>query len=67
MHDLDVSRVGLDKRFNLKYFLGVDFRIDKNIDKEMKNERYVSQVNDFFLNVCAKSMKIQNILQTSTQ
>jgi hypothetical protein len=37
VHDLDVNRVGLDKKFNVKYFLGVDFKIDKGIDKNKIN------------------------------
>ena len=52
--------MGFDKRFNLKYFLGVDFKIDKNIDKNKKNESYVNQVNDFFLKVCSKTIKFKN-------
>jgi hypothetical protein len=66
VHDLDVNRVGFDKRFNLKYFLGVDFKIDKNIDKDKKIESYISQVNGFFLKVCAKSVKIPNKIESST-
>jgi hypothetical protein len=37
VHELDVKRVGLDKRFNVKYFLGVDFKVDKVVDKQKTN------------------------------
>jgi hypothetical protein len=66
IHDFDLNRVGLDNRFNLKYFLGVDFKIDKNIDREKKNESYVNQLNDFFLKVCGKSINIQDRIQGGT-
>lgn len=33
VHDLDIKRVGLDKWHNLKYYLGVDFKIDRKADK----------------------------------
>jgi hypothetical protein len=33
IHELDVQRVGLDRRYNIKYFLGVDFKLDKTADK----------------------------------
>lgn len=36
VHDLNVNRVGLDKKFNLRYYLGVDFKIDKGMDKNQR-------------------------------
>ena len=48
MHELDVKRVGLDKRFNLKYYLGVDFKIDRMADKEILMEEYKSKVMGLF-------------------
>ena len=49
VHDLDVNRVGMDKKFNLKYFLGVDFKIDKSLDKQKANESYKSKIEPFFI------------------
>lgn len=40
VHELDVNRVGLDKRYNLKYYLGVDFKIDRIADKDKLMEKY---------------------------
>lgn len=50
LHELDIKRVGLDKRFNLKYYLGVDFRIDRMADKEILMEEYRRKVMRFFGN-----------------
>lgn len=47
-HELDIKRVGLDKRFNLKYYLGVDFKIDRMADKEILMEGYRQKVMEFF-------------------
>jgi len=33
VHELDVKRVGLDRSYNLKYYLGIDFVIDRTISK----------------------------------
>ena len=48
LHELDIKRVGLDKRFNLKYYLGVDFKIDRMADKEILMEEYRRKVMGFF-------------------
>jgi hypothetical protein len=48
VHDLDVKRVGLDKRYNLKYYLGIDFKIDKTVDRQKILEDYKNQVTLFF-------------------
>ena len=48
VHELDVKRAGLDKRFNLKYYLGVDFKIDRMADKEILMEEYRKKVMGIF-------------------
>ena len=48
LHQFDIKRVGLDKRFNLKYYLGVDFKIDRMVDKEKQMEGYRQKVMGFF-------------------
>lgn len=48
VHELDIKRVGLDKRFNLKYYLGVDFKIDRMVDKGILMEEYRQKVMGFF-------------------
>lgn len=44
VHMLDTKRIGLDKRFNVKYFLGVDFKIDKTANKQEMIEEYKNAV-----------------------
>lgn len=48
LHQFDIKRVGLDKRFNLKYYLGVDFKIDRMVDKQKLMEGYRLKVMGFF-------------------
>lgn len=48
VHEVDIKRVGLDKRFNLKYYLGVDIKIDRMADKGILMEGYMQKVMGFF-------------------
>ncbi len=52
IHELDVKRVGLDKKYNLKYYLGIDFVIDRSISQNKIKEAYMAQVKAFFTHTC---------------
>jgi hypothetical protein len=47
-HTLQLSRVGIDSRQHLKYFLGVDFRIDRSLNRPEILQKYVEQAHSFF-------------------
>lgn len=52
IHELDVKRVGLDKKYHLKYYLGIDFVIDRTISQNKIREAYMTQVKAFFAHTC---------------
>jgi hypothetical protein len=43
-HTLRLPNVGLDAQGNLKYYLGVDFKIDRNANKQDMLRRYRGQI-----------------------
>jgi len=43
-HQFKLSNIGVDRRNNLKYFLGMNFRIDKTLPKIETALKYKQQV-----------------------
>lgn len=39
-HEFKMNNIGLDKRNNLKYYLGLNFKIDRTMQKQKLIQKY---------------------------
>lgn len=47
-HQFKLSNIGLDKRNNLKYYIGFDFKIDRALVKNEATLKYKRQIEKLF-------------------